>query len=324
MIHVLTDVASGGTFLTWSIHYLSGIDEYFLLQRNQWITLTNNPISIKNAHNFIPNQPNRIFNCTKQQFIDFAETLSNTASNNHHILYFHQFTNKETTKTAVNYSNINASKLIVVDASKSKFYHCSYRKRTPWLIGYNKQSINDDEIFQWLTDTFFKDAKLKWNELGLNNIWDRREFIALNFKPLNQEHIYSNIDKTKKHYLIQSSELWTSMDSGIINLFDYLNIGIDQSRLENWQHIYYSWRFLHHQPMTFSTYFETIIEGILHNYDIDLTRFNLDIEQEAAIQHILIYNYNLNLKTWQLEKFTNTKQLHNLLEPNRHPLGSKD
>ena len=53
---------------------------------------------------------------------------------------------------------------------------------------------------------------------------------------------------------------------------------------------------------------------------MDLEKFNLDLMQEAAIQRELIYNYSLNLKTWQLEKFTNTKQLHGLLEPNLHPI----
>ena len=36
---------------------------------------------------------------------------------------------------------------------------------------------------------------------------------------------------------------------------------------------------------------------------------------------MLIYKYGLNLKTWQLEKFpNNTKQLHELLEENIHPI----
>ena len=60
----------------------------------------------------------------------------------------------------------------------------------------------------------------------------------------------------------------------------------------------------------------TIIESILKNNYIDLTKFNLDIVQEATIQHELLYKHNLNLKTWQLEKFMDSKQLHSLLEPN--------
>ena len=53
---------------------------------------------------------------------------------------------------------------------------------------------------------------------------------------------------------------------------------------------------------------------------MDLESFELDIMQEAAIQRELIYKYNLNFKTWQLEKFQSTRQLHALLEPNIHSL----
>jgi hypothetical protein len=51
---------------------------------------------------------------------------------------------------------------------------------------------------------------------------------------------------------------------------------------------------------------------------MDLNRFNLDIVQEAAIQHILLYKHSLSIKTWQLEKFNNTKQINALLEPNTY------
>ena len=46
----------------------------------------------------------------------------------------------------------------------------------------------------------------------------------------------------------------------------------------------------------------------------------MDLWQEAIVQHILIYKYNLNLKNWQLKKFPdNTQDLHKLLETNIHP-----
>ena len=72
--------------------------------------------------------------------------------------------------------------------------------------------------------------------------------------------------------------------------------------------------------MLFVAYFDKIINYIIEGYELNLDKFNLDLVQEAAIQHELIYKHNLNLKTWQLTKFTNTRQLHNLLEPNIHPL----
>lgn len=320
MIHVLTDIGSGGTFLSWTIHYLSGNTEYFSVEHNQWVKLIDNPVNNNNAHKFTPNQPTRIFNCSPEQFFNFANTLNNTPTDSPHILYYHPFPNIDTTSAAVDYSASHAKKLVVVDTSKSKLYHCSYRKRAPWRISDKKLLTDDNEINQHLINKFFKDSQQRWDELNLQDVWDVREFLALNFRPFEQFNIYSLLDKTRDHYVINGTELWTLLDHGIKNLFDYLDTEIDYQRFENWQHVYNNWKSVHYQRLMFSTCFEDFINGILNNHNIDLSKFDLDIEQEAAIQHALIYRHNLNLKTWQLEKFINTQQLHNLLEPNTHPI----
>jgi hypothetical protein len=105
------------------------------------------------------------------------------------------------------------------------------------------------------------------------------------------------------------------------DLFDYLEIKIDNERIVYWNTVYLSWRKIHYNRLNFLWCFDKIINYILNDYYMDLTRLKLDIIQEAYIQHELIYKHNLNLKTWQLEKFTNTQQLHSLLELNTHPLG---
>jgi hypothetical protein len=61
---------------------------------------------------------------------------------------------------------------------------------------------------------------------------------------------------------------------------------------------------------------DEIINLIIEGRPMDLKRFDLDVLQESVIQHFLLYKHNLNLKTFGLEKFENTLQLHNLLEPN--------
>jgi hypothetical protein len=68
----------------------------------------------------------------------------------------------------------------------------------------------------------------------------------------------------------------------------------------------------------FVWYFEIILDNIIKGVNFDLQRFHLDISQEAAIQQALICRHNLNLKTWELIKFENTRQLHMLLEANIH------
>ena len=321
MITVLTDSAVGGTFLSWTIHYLSGHDRYFLQEKQQWQEITSNPLTTSNnAHSFVPNQPNRIFNCSPDQFTEFINHLDQAPTDTFHVLYFHNFDDANTTQKSLQYVNTRSNSLVLVDSSDNPLYHCSYRKRAPILIGRNTAVTGNQNIQDYFIEKYFKQSKQNWDEQNLHDIWDIREFLALNTRPLEVEHVCSAVDKTVNGYMIKAAELWTSFDFTIKNLFDYLKLSVDHSRRENWQRIYNQWRKIHHQRLMFSIYFDTIIHSILNNYTLDLLRFDLDIEQEAAIQHFLIYKHNLNFKTWQLEKFLDTKQLHSLLEPNTHTL----
>ena len=69
------------------------------------------------------------------------------------------------------------------------------------------------------------------------------------------------------------------------------------------------------------SHFDEIMNAVLNGYTMDISSFNLDIMQEATIQHVLIYKYGLNLKTWELDVFpNNTKHIHELIEENIHPI----
>ena len=68
----------------------------------------------------------------------------------------------------------------------------------------------------------------------------------------------------------------------------------------------------------FGDEFDDTMKCIVNGWYKELPELTFD--QEVIIQHALIYKHNLNLKTWQLSKFTNTKQLYQLLEPNIHDL----
>lgn len=320
MIHVVTDPGVGGTFLSWSIHWLAGHTDYFLVEENKHCKLTENPVGKNNAHAFVPNQPNRIFNCSPEQFDHFVNYLNNNGFDDTNILYYHWFSNPTTTEHAIKYSNANATKLIVIDSSQDLLYHCTFRKRAPYPVDHQKILFDDQEIQNFFITTFFNDSKEQWELLKLTDKWDLREFLALNLRPFDPICVYTHVDKSKEHYLLPGRILWSAMDEEIQNLFEYLNLKLDQHRFEHWKEIYRNWKRVHYQRLRFSTHFDTIISSIINNWNFDLTTFDLDIQQEAAIQHALIYRHNLNLKTWQLEKFVNCQQLHNLLETNIHPL----
>lgn len=324
MIAVLTDPAVGGTFLTWSLHYLAGHKKYYHAKTNSWIDVPDNPLTGKNSHGFKPNQP-----LTADTFDLIHTSLLNTPNDNFHTIYFHNFagptiSEDDNIKKAI--SNLKCDRIIVLSLAKThQLYTQSYKKRTNLVTSWHnplKKITSDKEIFDDFISYFFHESLDIWKSLDLTEVWDQREFLALNLPTDRHLSVVPNIDLAQENYTLDTMELWNTFDITVDNLFAYLGITIDQNCRALWNDIYHAWRQVHYDRMLFVWYFDKIIDYTIKGNNLDLTRFNLDIVQEAAIQHELIYKHNLNLKTWQLEKFTNTKQLHQLLEPNIHNLSN--
>lgn len=324
MIAILTDPAVGGTFINWSVHYLAGHDEYYSADSDTFKLLPTNPLTDLNSHLFKPNQP------TSTE--TFNKMLGNIASKNtptFHTMYFHEFNNPissmQETKKAIEALSAHAKKYIVVSLTGNEIlYKCSYKLRLKAVRSFNNPEIilrTDHEKYEDFISYFFPDSKLIWEQSQLTEVWDQREFLALNLRPFDTSRsILSLINQDQQYHCISPMDLWTNFNFSVKDLFEYLELDIDQDRYNSWLPVYHEWKNLHYQRMMFVLYFDRIVESILHNRPLNLSRFNLDIMQEAAIQHTLIYKHNLNLKTWQLEKFVDTQQLYNLLEPNIHPL----
>ena len=60
IIGIIADGNKGGTFLSWTLHYLAGHKEYFSCQDGKFIELPTNILTDVNAHGFQPNQPNTL------------------------------------------------------------------------------------------------------------------------------------------------------------------------------------------------------------------------------------------------------------------------
>jgi len=325
LIAILTDVAVGGTFLSWSLHYLAGHKKYYHAKSNQWLDVIDNPMTLKNAHGFRPNQP--ISTDASNTFNLIHSSLLATPVDTFHTIYVHNHGlvttsyNSDLEKELAEFKDDPT--IVLTLAKEHHLYQCSYYGRgdvsESWAVP-GKKITTDYEKFDDFITYFFKDSLDTWNNLKLTNVWDQREFLALNINPKNVLRIEPNITLSHDHYALDTMELWNTFDLTIIDLFNYLGLKLDDTRKAQWDSVYYSWRRLHYRRLLFVWYFDKIISYIIEGNNLDLTRFNLDIVQEAAIQHELIYSHNLNLKTWQLEKFTNTKQLHYLLEPNIHDL----
>ena len=322
IIGVVTDPVVGGTFLSWTLHYLAGHVQTYRVKHSKWIDLLDDPTTDINAHNFEPNQPSIL-----SHFELIFDELVHTQSDSFHSIYFHNFnTDNHNTGIAVRQLQSNIDKGIILSLADNQFlYQVGYKARSGMGRKWTDRNVvltDSDEIFDDYIDYFFKDSKEKWDKLGLTDIWDKREFIALNINFKKTVSINTAIDNTNKFYVLNCMDLFTTFDITVYKLFEYLNLIVNPDRFKKWITVYAKWKQLHYTRIRFVWYFNSIIANIITGKAMDLTSFDLDIMQEAAIQRELIYAHSLNLKTWQLEKFTNTKQLHNLLEPNLHNLNT--
>jgi hypothetical protein len=83
---VLTDPAVGGTFLTWSLHFLAGHAQHYSAVSNKWADLPGNPLTLENAHGFVPNQP-----LTLDQFNLIYSSLLTEPEIDFHTIYYQTY-----------------------------------------------------------------------------------------------------------------------------------------------------------------------------------------------------------------------------------------
>jgi hypothetical protein len=319
MISILTDPAVGGTFLTWTIHYLSGHKQYYHYELG-WCNLPDNPLTELNSHGFNPNQ---IHDLNLGLLIS---KLLNVDSE-YQIVYFHNVHPSDSVINKLVMENLGEH-VILLTVPKShhhyqtKFTGRSLIKKVGSLGALGEENISWEEQHQDFLNYFFSEAQQKWNLSDTKEVWVHREFLALNFRPYELVKITELFDNHQPHLYLDARDVWTSLDFVINDIFCYIDRRIDQSRWDSWVKIYHQWRTKHYDRIRFGWYFDEILNKILSGQDMSLERFNLDIVREAAIQHVLIFQYGLNLKTFGVDKFVNTRQLHELLEPNiYHDIG---
>lgn len=325
----------GCTFLDWSINYLKGESKFFNRTLG-WIDLVDDPVDLLNAHGHRKNHPGGFLETC--EYVEFIQKNSDFASLYPCPLLFYSaatalnqsLINIDDTawKKVVDYRNHDynqllqwldqqGAKIIFVSANKTlPLYVNSEIRATKVALHHNNTPESIDEIRQGIDLVFFQDSVNRWKEMGLDNVWDVRERLALDIRPFNP--IEEEVDFSINHYWVDCQELWFNGDKKIPEILDWLKIKIDPLRLDQWLYVYHKWRNLQLNTLSFQIKCDHIVKCIVNNWSHPI---NLTFNQEVIIQHCLIYQYNLNLKTWNLNKFpNNTKDLHFLLEENIHPV----
>ena len=335
MIVCCTSTESVGcTFLDWSIHFLSGQTDFFNIQTG-WQQLSKNPLKKINAHG---HQKNTVSGPTQTEIaISKLQNHSGLSSfyliappvdiitseldiNPETMTQEQQQSIQDHYKTSYNQSLVKSSKLeakiIFVSLDKNLFAYAN-AIRTLERIPFKNCSANSElDITNAIDQLCYRDSSKIWKDLNLNNIWDLRERMALrkNLFEYNPMKVELDFD----HFWVDSQNLWYNGERQIPKILSWLELPLNQTRYEEWKPIYRKWQEIQIDALQFQYDHKHIVDCIINNwsYAIDLT-----FEQEAFVQHCLIYQHNLNLKTWQLEKFpNNTHELHKLLETNIHPL----
>jgi hypothetical protein len=189
-----------------------------------------------------------------------------------------------------------------------------YNDRCPCDLNDQELESIDAKLDFWQKQ-FYKDTDKQFG----TEIWDRRELLSLIIKVEPLTCFDHMINYQLPNLIYTTDDVWNNLPDVMIELLEYYQLPLDHSRWSSWKQAYYVWREKHDNH--FSRCFDQIIEAIVNNHYMSLTRFRLNFYKELLIQHALITRHNLNLKTWQLTQFpNNTQQLHQLLEPNIHIL----
>ena len=297
LVSIINDQGISGIFLEWSLHYLAGHKNYYSLRFNKILPV---PDNVFESEGFIP--PTIV---PLEIFVARYNSIKNTKIENFSTIAIGPLDSSPNTKEAFAVLQNNSEKTIILCVGLDYHRLC---------LAYYKTSIDE------FINHYFTDAKKAWGGENLLEIWHQREFLALNLRPYDSDNsVLSYIDPAKPHYRLEAFDLANNFNRTVNDIFNFLEIDIDMSRWDYWLKAYTQLQSRIYDRVLFAEYFECIIESIINNYYLDLTRFKLDIIREAVIQHELLYKHGLTIKGWGLEKFpSNTQELHKLLEKNTY------
>ena len=339
IVCVTSPVSVGCSFIDWSIHFLSGKSKFYSVKNSAWIPVTDNPLLETTAHGHKKNHP-----AGHDMSWSYINQLSTISKNVLVSVYPHPLPaniaaqkigiagdlTPEKHKQLKKYQQDDYAKIInsFLDANINVVYvslgkkNILYTKECRALgrLYFKDQTPKSfEEANEHLDQLFFADSINYWQQHKLTNIWDLRERLALCHRPFNTDILMEELEitRTNRYLEINAESMWYNGKNTIKKIMKFLNIDIDTTTWDHWIEVYYKWQQIQLNVLDFVINFEYIINAIVNNWHYEIG--NLTFEQEIIIQHCLIYQHGLNLKTWQLEKFPSAAQdLHELLEPNIH------
>lgn len=289
-INILVPGGTGGTFLNWSIQFLSNINnECVIITDDQTYSIgkiPNNPLSIKDSHNFKKIHP-RVH--TFGIYFDSAERMLN---------------NK-----LITYYTVDA----MLDDSIITRYNeliSAYQNVTHILFKFDIKHI--DYVYSM-------QARILSKVLP-KDIWTHRELAMLSYHKMIYNQLLSEnaselASKFSNVIALDFDKYLFSMQDNIRHLMSSLELDIIEERYKQWCDVYNNW-----QKIIDIKFFEElpkIVDNIVNGISMDLTKYNITYGKECVIFKQLLFNYNMCLQADGIIHMpNNTYEWHALLEPN--------
>lgn len=329
LVAVTSSRSVGATFVDWSILFLSGQSHFYNIAEDKMLPISMNPIEITNSHGHKKNHASTnidLYEYTEKLLVGTEgittfypySSLGNLDSNSSHIFEEINRVANDKWKHFTDFLYRKNIDLVYLDYRLSPLYFTTMRAPVLSSKDHTNVIYTADQRNNELIDLFFKDTFT-----DIKEPWDIRERWALAGRnTMFSTHPIEII--TTPHHRVQAVNLWFDGEYEIRRIMNYLNIPIDEERMNLWITIHLSWAQAQAKSMKFAWDLDMIVECIVHNIPLDISHYNLDIWQEGAILSDLIYKHNLNIRGYGLEKFpNNTQEIHTLLEENFHPKESK-
>ncbi len=334
MYAVTSTRSVGATFLDWSIHWLTGADQFYNIERG-WIKLSDSPLRANiNSHGHQKNHPCGVDQCN--------EAVSLLKKVNRLVSLFPVYLHTEyvLSDLKIDKKDYASNKHLVEDAQKkdySTIWNLLQEQKIPIVyLNFSDPlylSVPRNLEVGMVDVAKSYNAKLDWfseffsiffnNTISSLTPSEYREIIALNIRPFDHCELDQLVDFSKPHLYINAEHLMYDGLACVTKCIKFIGLTVDHSRINHWIKEYNKWQQIQLKILKFSWDFDHICDSIVNNYYHDLKEYELDIVQEATILHVLLYKHNLNIKAYGLDIFpNNTQDLYNLLEPNFHELGN--
>jgi len=303
IVGILGPGGCGGTFIDWSLLYLSGAGHYLqvpydpvdrsIVYAPKLLGISQDPLSASTAHVHKKTHPN-------------DESLPIVLDHfRRHPGLLHSFYYVDSMRPDQHATHHNEIVAAHPDVRFITFNFQPHHVHQLFVLQYEKVSN--------VAQRFSEQIGMSLGHLSTGAM---REILSLYYPRCIQGQILNEELSQSQHlYMIDFDSVWCGLDRVLPELFDWLPIACDQSRADAWKIVYR--RYQERNQTRFFDCLPEIIANIISGRYQDLGPYNMTFAKEVVIASRLLYDHNLALKFEGIDDLSdNTTQWHDILEPN--------